>query len=175
MKRNFMIDVIGIVALIGTLAACQPDTSTAQPVKQSESQKAQATANSIRFTGNAEIENIKKRLELTSDPGLLGYIVLLNQAGTPVLYTAVKGKVTSSGKRLTKDWQFVRGDGGEWTKDFIVPAPSDEGTQGSSSPYIYFWTPAGQYIQWSGLYLYSDQPFRLDEEAVVVKIQQVTN
>ena len=145
----------------------QPQTST----KVNESQKAAEAANSIKFSaGNAEIDNIKKRLELTSDPALMGYIVLFNDMGTPILYTTVKGKVTSGGKRLTAPFQETalrrNGVGDQSSSDF-TDAPSDEGTWGSSNPYIYFWTTGGQYIQWSGNYLYSDKAFRIDTPSVV--------
>ena len=145
----------------------QPNTST----KQNESQKAAAAANSVSFAaGNAEIDNIKKRLELTSDPALMGYIVLFNDMGTPILYTTVKGKVTSSGKRLTAPFQeteLKRASVGDRSSSDFTDAPSDEGTWGSSNPYIYFWTTGGQYIQWSGNYLYSDKAFRIDAPSVV--------
>lgn len=163
---------LGIVAGLGlTLMAgscdIQPKTST----KQNESSKAAAAANSISFAaGNAEIDNIKKRLELTSDPALMGYIVLFNDMGTPILYTTVKGKVTSGSKRLTAPFQETdlkrMGVGDQSSSDF-TDAPSDEGTWGSSNPYIYFWTTGGQYIQWSGNYLYSDKAFRMDTPSVV--------
>lgn len=44
----------------------------------------------------------------------------------------------------------------------------DEGTYGSSNPYIFFWTVDGQYIQWSGKYLYSDKPFRIEDPTIVI-------
>lgn len=162
----------GIVAALGMslmAGSCdvQPNTST----KSSESKKAAAAANSISFAaGNAEIDNIKKRLELTSDPALMGYIVLFNDMGTPILYTTVKGKVTSGSKRLTSPFQetaLSRAGVAESSSSDFTDAPSDEGTWGSSNPYIFFWTTGGQYIQWSGNYLYSDKPFRMDTPSVV--------
>lgn len=154
-----------------TITACQPEEAKTQPAKSTQSQKAQAAADQIKFTENAEIDNIKQRLELTSDPGLMGYVVLMNEAGQPVMYTTVKGKITSGGKRLTKPFQLTRGDRGEWSGDFVTVAPSDEGTWGSSAPYIYFWTTAGQYVQWNGKYLYSDKPFRLAVKPLVIDIK----
>lgn len=47
-------------------------------------------------------------------------------------------------------------------------AGSDEGTHVSSNHYVFFWTTAGQYIQWSGNYLYSDKPIRITEQPMVV-------
>jgi hypothetical protein len=109
-------------------------------------------------------------LELTSQPGLAGYVLLLNEAGQPIYYTSVKGKITSGGKRLTPPDRLVKGDRGQAYGDFVMRSPSDEGTHGRSSPYIFFWNQAGQYFQWNGKYLYSDKPFRLTVKPLVVNI-----
>lgn len=149
------------------LAGCIEETTTVS-TKNSETAKAAAAADSINFAaGNAEIDNIKRRLQLTSDPALMGYIVLFNDMGQPILYTTVKGKVTSGSKRLTAPVQAWNVDKGEFSGTELDAAPSDEGTWGSSNPYIFFWSTSGQYIQWSGNYLYSDKPMRLDQTAVV--------
>ncbi len=153
-----------VLACCALLAACQDRPPSEKSI---QSQRAQEAANSIRFTENAEIENIKKRLELTANPGLLGYIVLINGTGQVVMYTGVQGKVTSGGKRLTPTDRIESG----YNDGLIArPASSDEGTYGTSGEYVYFWTPAGQYIQWSGTYLYSDKPFRLSTEPIAVAI-----
>lgn len=142
-----------------------------QSARQTQQAKAAEAANSIKFTENAEIENIKKRLELTSNPGLTGFILLLNQAGQPIKYTSVKGKITSGGKRLTSPSQVIHDSYTTNGAAVVMPAPSDEGTMGSSGDYIFFWTTNGEYIQWNGDYLYSDKPFRLKVEPLVVDIQ----
>jgi len=151
--------IAGLASL--ALVGCNFGTDTA---RDKQAQKAAAAAESIRFSENAEIENIKKRLTLTADPGLIGYVVLLNEMGQPIVYTTVKGKITSGSKRLTSPE--------EWSTNSSTyrQAPSDEGTYGSSNPYIYFWSTSGQYYQWSGQYLYSDKPFRLAQKPLVVDI-----
>lgn len=134
--------------------------------KQIQAIKAAEAANSITFTENAEIDNIKKRLELTSNPGLTGFVLLMNEAGQPILYTGVTGKITSGSKRLTRPEERMFTQSGEtWSSS------SDEGTYGSSGEYIFFWTTSGQYIQWNGKYLYSDKPFRTRIEPLVVAVQ----
>lgn len=138
------------------------------PVKNEQAKKAEAAANSLSFTDNAEIDNIKSRLELTANPGLLGFIMLLNETGQPILYEGVKGKLTSGSKRLTKPYQRVKWDCGQYSCDKEVPAPSDEGTYGSSGEYIFYYNTTGQYRQWNGKYLYSDKPFRLRIEPIVI-------
>lgn len=158
MKR-LNLSLIAAVFLLG----CEPSNPTS---KDEQSRRAQAAANSIRFTENAEIENIKRRLELTSSSTKLSFIVLFNQAGAPILYEGVKGKVTSGNKRLTppmREWA-TNGQGA----NPLGPAPSDEGTWGSSGEYVFYWNTEGTYRQWNGPYFLSDQPIRLRVEPVVV-------
>lgn len=136
--------------------------------KNEQAEIAEKAANNIKFTANAEIENITKRLQITSDPGLMGYVVLLSESGQPVLYTTVKGKITSGSKRLTKPYEYDSSYGSYYQ----VESPSDEGTYGSSNPYIYFWSQSGQYVQWSGHYLYSDKPIRLSIKPLVIDVAE---
>lgn len=161
-----------LVVLAVVLAACGHDKKQpAASVAETQSEKAAVAANSINFGDNAEIANITRRLELTSKPGLQGFISLLNETGQVVWYGGIKGKPTSGSKRLTPRQMLLRGDRGDYNGDFVVQAPSDEGTHGSSSPYIFFWTTASdQYMQWSGTYLYSDQPFRLTVQPIMLSI-----
>lgn len=170
MKKIIAAFVVGLSVL---LAGCDdyPDVSQ-QSVKQVQSQKAAEAANSIHFSANAEIDNIKKRLTLTSEPGLIGYILLLNDAGQPIMYVGIKGKITSSGKRLTKPYQKITCDKGQAYGECITASPNDEGTWGHSDQYVYFWSVSGQYYQWSGQYLYSDKPFRLSVKPLVIDIQE---
>lgn len=157
-----------IVAM--TCAGCDMPKEAPQ-AKNEQAQKAAQAANAINFTENAEIDNIKRRLELTSKPAAVGFIMLINQAGQPILYASVKGKVTSGGKRLTKPYERAHWDCGQAYCDKELPGPSDEGTYGSSGEYVYFWTAGGQYYQWAGNYLYSDQPFRLKVEPLVIDVK----
>ncbi len=78
------------------------------------------------------------------------------------------GKVTSGGKRLTPPDRVASWGNGA----FVRNAPSDEGTWGSSNPYIFYWNDRGEYRQWSGQYLYSDKPFRLRIDPLVVQVTE---
>lgn len=165
--RKIMIALAATSALL--LTACEPN-APANPAKAAQAAKAQEAANSINFTENAEIDNIKKRLELTSNPGQIGFVLLLNEMGKPVMYTSVIGKITSGAKRLTapQEVRCLEVADAVGCNQHMVEAPSDEGTYGSSGPYIFFWTVDGQYIQWSGKYLYSDKPFRIEDPTIVI-------
>lgn len=164
---------LAIPLLCGAEGDCSEDSipRTGRTTKDEQAAKAERAADSITFTENAEIDNIKRRLELTSSPGLLGYVVLMNAAGQPVMYTTVKGKITSGGKRLTRPYEYTWVSGGQFSKNDQVEAPSDEGTYGHAGDYVFFWTESGQYVQWNGTYLYSDKPIRLSVEPIVVDVQ----
>lgn len=166
------------ITLITTLASvaflsigCVPEQphSAAQTQKDNQKRAASEAAASLQFSENSEIENIKRRLELTSKPGQLGFVMLLNEMGQPILYEGVKGKITSSGKRLTPADRAQTWNNGNGGYAGVVRAEaSDEGTYGSSDPYIYYWNVDGAYRQWSGKYLYSDQPMRLRQDPLIV-------
>jgi hypothetical protein len=153
-----MIKILSIISIAIALSGCNPSNN-----KKEQAAIAKQAAESIVFTENSEIENIKRRLELTSKVNAIGYIVLLNDAGQPILYTTVKGKVTSGSKRLTREDEYISGA--------LRKSASDEGTYGSSNPYIYFWSTNGTYHQWSGQYLYSDKPIRLRVEPLVIEVK----
>jgi hypothetical protein len=164
--KNF---IIALTLVFSTfLAGClgQDNTPRGQPTKA-----AKEAADSINFIGNAEVDNIKRRLTLTSNPDLLGFILILNQAGQPILYEAVKGKITSGTKRLNAPDRTKCGG----NNCFNTSAASDEGTYGASSDYVYYFNTSGQYRQFHNVgYLYSDAPFRLTIEPLAVSLQPST-
>jgi hypothetical protein len=150
------------------LSACEAVPAAAPTAREQQAANAQAAANSVVFEKNAEIENIQKRLRLTSNPGQIGFVLLLNQAGQPIMYTSVRGKITSGSKRLTAPMVEYHVDHGEYRGTALGDGPSDEGTYGHSGDYVFFWTTDGQYIQWNGGYLYSDKPFRTNIQPLVI-------
>lgn len=171
----FIAVALGTVAAVGVLVMVnlRHDQQPQAVNKTSQTRKAEEAANAIRFEENAEIENIQRRLQLTANPGQIGFVVLFNDAGQPIMYTGVKGKITSSHKRLTATDYISSGASGACQgscgeNNVVRAAASDEGTYGTSDAYVYFWTTDDQYIQWSGRYLYSDKPIRLRVEPLIV-------
>lgn len=114
--------------LLAGLALMACDADGQGTPRQSQPHKAAAAAVSVRFTENAEIDNIKKRLELTSNPGRTGFVLLMNEAGQPIMYTGVKGKITWGGARLTKPTKVTTGrEMGTGANNVADQQPSDEG------------------------------------------------
>lgn len=89
----------------------------------------------------AEQLNIKRRVELASDPSKIWWIYCLSDTGQMVFYGAVKGKVTSSKKHL--------------------PYVTQDGTSGDSDEYIYWFNPAGIYFQWNGKYFLTSEEVKV--------------
>ena len=157
------------LVVVLSLTACNVPEQEAIPEQEALSAEA---AKNLNFTENAERDNIVKRLEQTGKPGRISYIVLLSYTGKPIVYTTVKGKITSSGKRLTPVDRVEYRSNLNAAAFMVRKAASDEGTHGSSSKYIYFWDTNGRYWQWNTLYILSDQPIRLGEPALITELDE---
>lgn len=98
----------------------------------------------------------------------LGYIVLITESGAILGSFVVDGKVSSLNSYLTPDSEYYEVDMGrspicdnEWIADV-------DGSYGSNDNGIFFFTPDGKYIEWTGTYLYSDIPFVVDTPIIQI-------
>ncbi len=99
----------------------------------------------------------------------LGYIILITDNGAVVGSFVVDGKVSSLNSFLTPDSEYYElVYGGTYTKSNSWLADVD-GSYGENDNGIFFFTPDGKYIEWTGTYLYSDIPFEIDTPIVTVK------
>ena len=90
----------------------------------------------------------------------LGYIVLFS--GTTVVGNfVVDGKVSSLNSYLTPDTSSS--PSGCWLADV-------DGSYGENDSGIFFFTPDGKYIEWTGTYLYSDIPFEVDDPVIKMEV-----
>ena len=95
----------------------------------------------------------------------LGYIVLF--AGNAVVGSfIVDGKVSSLNSYLTPDSEYY--SGGDYHVDWL---PDVDGTYGENDNGIFFFTPDGKYIEWTGEYLYSDIPFIIADPVVKYEVE----
>lgn len=105
----------------------------------------------------------------------LGYIVLFTDNGAVVGSFIVDGKVSSLNSFLTPDSECYE-IGGESTDNSIYYNGTQEndwladvdGSYGENDNGIFFFTPDGKYIEWTGTYLYSDIPFTVDDPVLKV-------
>lgn len=124
-----------------------------------------------------EQRNIRDRLEADNKPGSIKHLYVLSAySGQVLIYSTVRGKVTSGGKRLTPT-SIVVGANGEYKRDgFVVnfggtdvvtsEVLQDDGTYGSSTDYLYWWDTKGVYHQH---YIQGGQILHVSSEPLAVK------
>lgn len=94
-----------------------------------------------------EQDNIVNRLKADNMPGSIKHLYLISAySGDVIMYSTVKGKVTSSGKRLSPTEQVVQLEATANTR-YNPDLIQDDGTYGSSVEYIYWWDSKGIYHQ----------------------------
>lgn len=100
----------------------------------------------------------------------MGYVVLLTESGGVVGRFEVDGKVSSLNSYLTPDseyFEIVYGGNGTYYNKWIADV---DGSYGENDNGIFFFTPDDRYIEWSGIYLYSDIPFEVENPVVTYNI-----
>lgn len=94
-----------------------------------------------------EQKNVRERLLEDNRPGAIKHLYIISAySGQVLVYSTVRGKVTSSGKRLspvTLGRSGGRSDYKWYNPDLI----QDDGTYGSSIEYVFWWDTKGVYHQ----------------------------
>lgn len=106
----------------------------------------------------------------------LGYIVLVTESGAVIGSFVVDGKVSSLNSFLTPDSEYYEkytggyeGGTGSANERYSNKWLADvDGSYGENDNGIFFFTPDGKYIEWTGTYLYSDIPFEVADPVVKV-------
>lgn len=92
----------------------------------------------------------------------LGYIVLFTDSGSVVERFVVDGKVSSLNSYLTPDSEkYETSVTNDWLADV-------DGSYGENDNGIFFFTPDGKYVEWTGTYIYSDIPFEIEDPVVKI-------
>jgi len=186
MKKTASITLLVLASLL--FMADDGCDSTQTPAAASGVQKAEVRV-AIGPDGlTAEQRNIKSRLLEDNKPGAIKHLYVISPySGQVILYSTVKGKVTSGGKRLTPttvaalDGQYV----GQSHSGYAVTINGstqatgevlqDDGTYGSSGDYLYWWDIRGAYHQHyltgGQIITISDQP--LPVKSVTINIESV--
>lgn len=141
------------------LAACDLPASSA-PTATTGVREATASV-AVQSNGlTVEQDNIKRRLEQDNEAGSTKYLYVISAfSGDVLIYSTVKGKVTSSGKRLSpysvaalegqdvgashRGMALSIGGNTRYTSEVL----QDDGTYGSSVDYLYWWDTKGVYHQ----------------------------
>lgn len=119
-----------------------------------------------------EQRNIKQRTEQDNVPGTVQHLYVISPySGQVLIYSTVMGKVTSSAKRLTPNHleggsgslPIIQSQGEAYYTDEMI---GDDGTYGSSEPYIYWYDVKGAYHQH---YVSGGQIIHISDQPIAVK------
>lgn len=182
--HNFFTLILAIVVAVFATTACDiPNTATAQPTTETGVKKASVNVETGSDGLTVEQRNVSERLKRDNEPGSIKHLYVISAySGQVLIYSTVRGKVTSSGKRLNP--RTVIASGGQYMRDrygFTVlggrettEVLEDDGTYGDSVPYIYWFDAKGvyhqHYIQGGQILHISDQPLAV--KSIVLNMEE---
>lgn len=174
MKRFFLAALS--LALLVPLSSCDNAIPTSPPQSTSGVKKAEVQVQTDANGLTIEQKNVGERLLEDNKPGSIKHLYVISAySGQVIIYSTVRGKVTSGGKRLTpttvtaygNDYKVrgipvnIGGYGYETTEVL-----QDDGTYGHSDPYVYWWDTKGIYHQH---YISGGQILHVSSQPLAVK------
>ena len=173
MKKKLLVIIVAIIIVL-SLVACDESATTQNKIdtkKVTETLTAkQRTPTDIEYSlerynlirraywVNGQREKANALVCEIEKP--LGYVVLFS-GNVAVGRFVVDGKVSSLNSYLSPDSDCYATSGyASWLADV-------DGTYGENDNGIFFFTPDGKYIEWTGIYLYSDIPFEVSNPVVI--------
>ena len=189
--KKFLSLIIALMLLAGSLVGCGVETAEAKTDVEKQQEVAknlaenQPTPTDIDYS--LERYNLIKRAYWVNGQREkantlpcevekpLGYVVLFTESGSVIGSFVVDGKVSSLNSYLTPDSEVYEIEGESIDNEYYFSGSTDndwladvDGSYGSNDNGIFFFTPDGKYIEWTGTYLYSDIPFIVDEPILKV-------
>lgn len=152
MKKLCAAIMVGLICL----GAAAEEGCDAKPVSASGVSKANVKVPVGSDGLTIEQRNVRDRVLEDNKPGAIKHLYIISAySGQAIIYSTVRGKVTSSGKRLTpSSIHFTKGqtpDGFAIDIDGLThythEVLGDDGTYGSSVEYLYWFDSRGIYHQ----------------------------
>lgn len=127
-----------------------------------------------------ERANLIRRYKHLNDRSNEHHVYMLSHDGKVINYEMAQGKVSSVNSKLTNDKQIIEvpgarydagnGAGGAEGPNFkVVESPQMDGSYGSNGDAIFFFTPDGDYVEYNGIYVVSDEPKEITTEVTLVE------
>ena len=144
-------------------------SATNQSAQRVEAAKVQQQ----RITYNQDLTNAQRRRDALNKPASANYLLLLNAAGQPIWYGVIDGKPSTIGKTVQplQEYRCLYSTQFSGCVDTVVEAPDEYGLYSRSSrPGIYYFLPSGAMMEWTGEYLFSTIPLRVDIKPVAITL-----
>lgn len=172
MKR---LKVLGFLFVLPFLLAASDESCAPPAASSSGLNRASVTVTPGSDGYSVEQRNVRDRLMADNKPGSIKHLYVISAySGQVLIYSTVRGKVTSSGKRLTPE--TITGLYDTNANSFSVPIGnvtalthevlSDDGTYGSSVPYVFWFDAKGVYHQH---YIEGGQILHISDQPLAVK------
>ena len=175
--KKFLTIIVTLMLSLMCLTACEDNDRKTNDVKQTiaignELAKKQPTPTDIDYSlerynlirraywVNGQREKAMSLPCPVTKP--LGYVVLITESGAVLGSFVVDGKVSSLNSYLTPDSEYFEADTNASGRNDNLWLPDVDGSYGTNDNGIFFFTPDGKYLEWTGTYLYSDIPFTVD-------------
>lgn len=150
-------------------------TSTKVEMEQTETNQ-QRLANAQpppQIQVSLERKNLIERLKRLNTENRIGYVYLLSRSGSVMAFYTISGKVSSLNSLLTTPEQVTtvcqHNSQAPDCAQHVLPSPDFDGSYGKNPEGIFFFTTAGALVEWSGDYMYSDQPLHMTTQPVLVE------
>ena len=176
--------ILGV--MIGTFCVLLLFSSCEQPAQTSSTSGIKAIKAEVKTDAEGitvEQKNIRDRLVTDNMPGSIKHLYVISAySGQVIIYSTVRGKVTSSGKRLSPvtvigtDGTAVATSSRGFLVDFdgnnkrTSEVLQDDGSYGTSIPYLYWWDSIGRYHQH---YISGGQILHVSDTPVAVRSIQI--
>jgi len=174
MKRSlFMLLLVALTFSLMSISGCDTQTTKNPPTSASGVEKMDIKVETNVDGHTNEQLNVALRQEMDNRIGAIKHLYVLSpMSGQVLIYSTVKGKVTSSGKRLTPQTVVDGGNDGmrnaygfdiviNGVKHRTTEVLGDDGTYGHSIEYLFWWDSKGiyhqQYVEGCIIHI-SDQP-----------------
>ena len=161
-------------AAIALLAGCGDKVvppATNQSVQRVEAAKVQQQL----ITYNQDLKNAQRRRDALNKPATASYLLLLNASGQPIWYGVIDGKPSTLGKTVQplQEYRCLRSTQVSGCVDAVVEAPDEYGLYSRGSrPGIYYFLPSGAMMEWTGEYLFSTIPLRVDIKPIAITLSK---
>jgi hypothetical protein len=182
MKTVYKIFSIVLLLSLSVIMMGVDGCDEGQPQSASGVSKAEVRVQTDKDGLTIEQRNVGQRILQDNKIGSVKHLYVISAySGQVIIYSTVKGKVTSSGKRLTptsvngvsksstNGFPLVIGNSTVWTQEVL----QDDGTYGSSVEYLYWWDTKGvyhqHYVSGGQIVHISDQPLAV--KSVIINMQ----
>lgn len=149
--------LILMIAVTLLMVGCDTPPQPATPVSSSGASKVNIQVPKNMNGHTIEQENIAERIKQDNAPGSIKHLYVISAySGQVIIYSTVRGKVTSGSKRLTPQTVHSGYNGAGMygipidiggQTHYTGEVLGDDGTYGSSGDYLYWWDTKGELHQ----------------------------